>query len=545
MLEFIKWGGLTPDELKARQEREWAEAIMIAEARIAAQLSAVGAKGGGSQPTGLSFVVNTTEFLLFRFSFTSTNEPIEFTINWGDGTIHEDSGYGGFYPEEHEYAEEGEYTVTVTFDDPLKVLELDFPGTFYPDDETQYAGISSITGLQSLPNLQSFAADYNYLVSVDLSNLPNLTIVDISDCRIPNSEGQHSLTSVNLSGNTAIESLRLDDSDFSEGYPDISGLTGTLTLLDIDESYLSGAIDLSQFSVLTSIDLRDNDNITSIILPETPITNLNLNDNDLTQEAVDYILEWLDESGVENGYVDLEGGTNAEPGEAGSTAIENLLEKGWEVYVNSVETPPGHVGIAASTDFDIVGDFTIEMFFNLNGYGSFPRLYSFGSYPAANAISIENAAIYFWANGAFTATAPWSPNLDQWYHICVQGVGSSLYLYLDGILLDTTPYSGDISSQTLPLTIGYGNEPSSDFDGRLSNFRWTKSALYSTTGFTPPTSQLTSLEDTILLIFQGNDLGLQLVDNSGNGNNATTFGASYSSASPFAGVEGSLQMGTI
>jgi hypothetical protein len=76
MSEFIKWGGLTPDELKARQEREWAEAIMIAEARIAAQLSVVGAKGGGSQPTGLSFVVNTIEFPLFRFSFTSTNEPI-------------------------------------------------------------------------------------------------------------------------------------------------------------------------------------------------------------------------------------------------------------------------------------------------------------------------------------------------------------------------------------------------------------------------------------------------------------------------------------
>jgi hypothetical protein len=104
--------------------------------------------------------------------------------------------------------------------------------------------------------------------------------------------------------------------------------------LDIDESYLSGAIDLSQFSVLTNIDLRDNDNITSIILPEAPITNLNLNDNDLTQEAVDYILEWLDESGVENGYVDLEAGTNAEPGEAGSTAIENLLEKATLTNIN-------------------------------------------------------------------------------------------------------------------------------------------------------------------------------------------------------------------
>jgi len=52
MQEFIKWGGLTPEELKARQEREWAEAIMIAEARIAAQLSSVGV-GGKSDPIKL------------------------------------------------------------------------------------------------------------------------------------------------------------------------------------------------------------------------------------------------------------------------------------------------------------------------------------------------------------------------------------------------------------------------------------------------------------------------------------------------------------
>jgi hypothetical protein len=45
MQEFIKWGGLTPEELKAQQDQAWQDAIMIAEARIAAQLSAVGASG--------------------------------------------------------------------------------------------------------------------------------------------------------------------------------------------------------------------------------------------------------------------------------------------------------------------------------------------------------------------------------------------------------------------------------------------------------------------------------------------------------------------
>ena len=404
------------------------------------------------------------------------------------------------------------------------------------------AQLTSITGLQNLVNLQEIRIDYNGFQSVDLSGMSNLTYVDISDCDIPGT-GTNSLTSVNLAGSTAIEQLRLDDSNFSAGYPDISGLTNTLQILDMDQCGLSGVIDLSQFSALTSIDFSGNINITSVTLPEAYINNLNLYNNALTQEAVDDTLQWLDGSGVENGYVSLEGGTNAIPTEAGLTAKTNLEGKGWGVYVNTA--PPGSVGIAASTDFDISGSFTIEMFVNMNNLDGYPRPYSFGAYPAPNAMSIEGNQLYFWANNTNLINGTFNPTLGEWNHIAVMGSGSTAYMFINGFMVASSPYDGEISSQGLPLTIGYGNEPNSGFNGLMSNFRWTDAAVYPTGGFTPPTGSLTDLTDTVLLIFQGTDINAQLLDNSGNNHNATNSGATYSVLNPFTGTTGSLQMGNI
>ncbi len=404
--------------------------------------------------------------------------------------------------------------------------------------------ITSVTGLQNLTNLQNFNADWTSLTTVDLSGLTQLIAVDVSDT-IKLDDSGHSLTDINLSGCTALDQLRLDDNDFSAGIPDLSGLT-SLAFLDMDGCSISGALDISaqSFNALTFVDLSGN-NITSITLPEAYINNLNLNGNALTEEAVNNTLQWLDGSGVENGFVDLAGGTNAIPTGNGATAKANLQGKGWETIVN--QGPPGYVGIAASSDFDIVGDFTIEMFVNVTNFDGFPRPYSFGAYPAPNAISIEGSgsSLYFWANGGALLASGVTFSPGQWTHICVMGVESTAYMYVNGVVVNSAPYSGSISSQNLPLTIGYGNEPSSGFNGLMSNFRWTTTQVYDSAGFTVPTSQLASLMGTKLLIFQGNTLETQLTDNSGNNHNATNDGATYSALSPFEGVQGSLQMGNV
>jgi Leucine-rich repeat (LRR) protein len=200
--------------------------------------------------------------------------------------------------------------------------------------------ITSITGLQNLPNLQYFRADFNGLTTVNLSGLTNLIYVDISDNDIPGG-GPKSLTSVNLSGCTALEELRLDDSDFSAGIPSLAGLIN-LIWFDMDQCDISGSIDLSGLPSLNGFDLSGNIGITNVTISSSQPLGDNfevlLNNNDLTQTAVDNILVELAANSINNGYLDLSDGTNAAPGAAGLAALSTLNGKGWSTDVNTSPT---------------------------------------------------------------------------------------------------------------------------------------------------------------------------------------------------------------
>lgn len=194
--------------------------------------------------------------------------------------------------------------------------------------------ITSIRGLQNLTGLKRFNADYNGLESVNLSNLPNLENVDISDCDIPGTNTS-SLKSVNVSNSTSIKFLRLDDSNFSTGIPNLSGLSD-LIVLDFDQCNISGALNFSEFPVITDIDVFGNAGITSVTISDTqPITFFNAANCGLTEAAIDNILIALDNNGLTSGIAYLDGGTNAIPSATGLAAASNLQAKSWTVQVNS------------------------------------------------------------------------------------------------------------------------------------------------------------------------------------------------------------------
>lgn len=198
------------------------------------------------------------------------------------------------------------------------------------------AVVTAVYNLQRLINLQRFNADYNALQSVNLSGLQNLWNVDISD----NDEiGSTGLKSINLSGCTALQELRLDDNDFSTtGFPNLP-VAPNLIRLDFDQCGLTGVIDLSGRSSLQNIDFYGNTGITSInILGCTGLTSVNASDCALTQTAVDNILDILDTSGLSNGYVYLDGGTNSYPSVAGMSHKTNLESRGWYVSINPPPT---------------------------------------------------------------------------------------------------------------------------------------------------------------------------------------------------------------
>jgi hypothetical protein len=330
---------LSDDELerrwRARMEEE--EMLQLAEAvnnRLSAAQQAMannGAAPGGGPKGGsgcIEFVNNTTDGTYSEITIT-TSGPTNYTVTWGDGTEVTDV-IDGVLQIDRSYADSDQsYNCTLCFEDASLVTELDF-------SQGDEASLTSITGLQNLVNLEKFVADDHNLTSVNFSGLSNLLHVDVGDNELPGSS-THSLTSINLSGCTSLTYLRLDDSDFSAGFPDLSDCT-SLTYIDFDECLLVGSVDVSNLPVLEDFDFAGNTQLTELIISSTqPLgvggQELLINDCALTQTAVDNILVALADNSVTNGYILIDNssgaGTNAAPGAAGIAALIVLDGKGW------------------------------------------------------------------------------------------------------------------------------------------------------------------------------------------------------------------------
>jgi hypothetical protein len=220
------------------------------------------------------------------------------------------------------------------------------------------AQITAITGLQNLTNLQDFRADYNALETIDLSGLTNLTYLDVSDCDELGSTG---LKSINVSRCTALESLYIDDNDFSAGFPDLSSCT-SLQYFDADQCGISGSLNLSNLPALQGFDLYGNGQLTEVIISSTqPLgdggRNLNFSACSLTQTSVDNILQQLASGSVSDSYVNLQsdGGNNSRPSIVGVQAIRTLYSRLWNWDVENYSTAL-NITITHETELDATND---------------------------------------------------------------------------------------------------------------------------------------------------------------------------------------------
>lgn len=87
-----------------------------------------------------------------------------------------------------------------------------------------------------------------------------------------------------------------------------------------------------------------------------------------------------------------------------------------------------------------------------------------------------------------------------WYHVAITRSGNAWRMFVNGVLESTQTWAGSIDAgagnPSYPLNIG--GYSSSYIQGYVSNFRLTKSALY-TENFTPSQSPLTNVPNTLLL----------------------------------------------
>ena len=201
------------------------------------------------------------------------------------------------------------------------------------------AHLISIAGLQNLPNLQNFNADWNAFETLDFSGLTNLTNVDVSDCEELSSTG---VKSINLTGCTSLQVIYMDDNDFSAGFPDLSSCT-SLQYFDADQCMIEGSLDLSNLPALKGFDLGGNTTLTEVILSSEQLLgdgrNLNFSNCALTQTSVDNVLHAVASGSITGGSISIVGSNNALPSfETGLPAVRTILDKGWYVDKNSYHT---------------------------------------------------------------------------------------------------------------------------------------------------------------------------------------------------------------
>ena len=201
---------------------------------------------------------------------------------------------------------------------------------------------------------------------------------------------------------------------------------------------------------------------------------------------------------------------------------------------------------ANQADFQFgTGDFTVEWFqlMPASGSGVNARIFALGSFSTETiAGSVESATntINTWLGGSSSPVLQASSTLSstvyaKWVHIAISRSGTSLRMFLNGTQIGSTiTNSTNITNTTSVLRIGNTGTPAASYNysGNLSNFRVVKgSALYTST-FTVPTSTLTAVSGTVLLL-SASTLTDKVRDTSGTNKTVTDSSTTWSPDNPF------------
>ena len=141
-----------------------------------------------------------------------------------------------------------------------------------------------------------------------------------------------------------------------------------------------------------------------------------------------------------------------------------------------------YVSISDSNSLDVTGAITIDVCINLASYGDTTVI----SKMDGNAYYISNdgyspgQTLQFLVQNGTTWDHTYVDmattfKLNKWYHITGSYTGSYLYFYVDGTLLNSTPYSGGMSTNSASLLIGAEPTVSSPtapyFNGMIDEIR--------------------------------------------------------------------------
>jgi hypothetical protein len=223
---------------------------------------------------------------------------------------------------------------------------------------------------------------------------------------------------------------------------------------------------------------------------------------------------------------------------------------------NNWVTVSSHADLAIGANDDYTFEYFI--FFRNNAIdqvvldGRYANNYANGTFPV---LTIRGLVDYQGSahDPVISGAVVWSPHpgtltaltsndlmvLGSWNHVAAVRSSGTVNLYLNGIRQTANYTSNTTVATQSPWKLGDIHHPTAvqtlQFKNILSNFRYVKgTAVYSGSSFTVPTSPLTAITNTKLLLFQSN----RIVDNSATGHTltpnglpaVTAFGPSLSSS---------------
>ena len=175
--------------------------------------------------------------------------------------------------------------------------------------------------------------------------------------------------------------------------------------------------------------------------------------------------------------------------------------------------------LASHSGFDFgTNNFTLEFFYKWSTNNSYQTLLNH-QYNLADGVTIQsNTSTYRWGFFGSNMGLQYESsdaNVNTWYHYAFVRNGNTIKIYRDATETYSRSHSGSVGGTDTTI-FGDATGGSYPDKGKLSNFRVIKgTALYTSAGFTIPSSNLTAVSGTSLLLFQENS-GSTLSDGSSN-----------------------------
>ena len=186
--------------------------------------------------------------------------------------------------------------------------------------------------------------------------------------------------------------------------------------------------------------------------------------------------------------------------------------------------------IKATTATLGTGDFTLEAWVYRTATGAtWQTIIAQRTGTSANAaqynIGVHSTGyVYFYAGAQYASTPAGVIGLNRWHHIACTRNGTTVKQFVDGVEKVSGTCSNNLTYTE--LTIGANNTGVEPFTGIISNPRVVVGTSVYNSDFTPPTSPLTAVTNTEILV-KGTNAGV--IDKSQSVQGVTLYGAAQSS----------------